>query len=86
MAAPNFRELVLAADIGRGGAKDPPTDATIIFTGMLQRLESDPLWAREYEDFVAAVSFAASGEVLDYETALNGMRRLIPPFSKNSPN
>src|SRR6266851_3412775 len=25
-SAPNFRELVLAADIGSGGEKDPPTD------------------------------------------------------------
>jgi hypothetical protein len=29
-----------------------------MFVEMLQRLETDPLWAREYEDFVRAVSFA----------------------------
>jgi hypothetical protein len=28
---------------------------------MLQRLEADPLWAREYGDFVAAVSFVGLG-------------------------
>ena len=33
-----------------------------LFADMLERLSADRLWAREYEDFVDAVSFAAPGE------------------------
>jgi hypothetical protein len=29
-----------------------------MFSEMLHRLETDPLWVREYEDFVRQVSFA----------------------------
>jgi len=78
-SAPNFRGLVLAAvaaDVGRGGEKDPPTDPGIIFAGMLQRLESDPIWAREYEDFVRAVSFAGPHEMIGFLDALASCRRL----------
>jgi hypothetical protein len=44
-SAAKFRELVLAAvaaDVGRGGEKNPPTDPALIFADMLKRLESDP--------------------------------------------
>jgi hypothetical protein len=78
--AAKFRELVLAAvaaDVGRGGEKDPPTDPTAIFGGMLQRLETDPLWAREYEDFVRQVSFAAAHEMIGFVEALASFRRLV---------
>lgn len=78
-SASNFRELVLAAvaaDLGRGGEKDPPTDPAIIFAGMLQRLETDPLWAQEYEDFVRAVSFARPQEMIGFVEALASCRRL----------
>jgi hypothetical protein len=79
-SAPNFRELVLAAvaaDIGRGGEQDPPTDPAEIFAGMLQQLETDPLWAREYEDFVRAVSFAGSHETIGFLDAVASCRRLV---------
>jgi hypothetical protein len=78
-AAPNFRELVLAAvaaDLGRGGEKDPPTDPANIFAGMLQRLETDPLWAREYEDFVRQVSFAGPEEMIGFLDVVASCRRL----------
>ena len=73
-----FRELVLAAaadDVGRGGetaASDPLT----MFADMLNRLETDPLWAREYEDFVRAVSFAA-GDAINFSKALAACERLV---------
>jgi hypothetical protein len=78
-----FGDLVLAAvaaDVGRGGEKDPPTDAAVIFAGMLQQLEADPLWAREYEDFVRAVSFAHSAREIEFEAAVNACRRLASAF------
>lgn len=80
-----FRELVLAAvaaDVGRGGERDPPTDPAVIFTGMLQQLETDPLWAREYEDFVAAVSFAKRDEAVRFGPALEALERLVAEVSE----
>jgi hypothetical protein len=43
---------------------------------MLHRLETDPLWAREYEEFVRQVSFAGPGEVIDFAAALAACTRL----------
>ena len=44
---------------------------------MLERLETDALWAREYEDFVRAVSFAGPGEAIDFADALAACTRLV---------
>jgi hypothetical protein len=74
-----FPELVLAAaeaDAGRGGGA-PAGDPATMFAEMLQRLETDPLWAREYEDFVRQVSFAGPGEVIDFAAALAACTQLI---------
>jgi hypothetical protein len=79
-AAPEFRDLVRAAvgaDVGRGGEIEPPADPEVIFKLLLQRLRTDPLWAREYEDFVAAVSFARPAESIDFDAALAALGRLI---------
>ena len=48
-----------------------------MFAEMLQRLETDPLWAREYEDFVRAVSFAGRDEAIDFAHAIAGCARLV---------
>lgn len=48
-----------------------------MFAEMLQRLETDPLWAREYEDFVQQVSFAGAGEVILFADALAACGRLV---------
>jgi hypothetical protein len=69
-----------AADVGRGGgaaAGDPVT----MFADMLRRLETDALWAREYEDFVRQVSFAGPGEVINFGDALGACLRLIDVIS-----
>ena len=76
-SATRFRELVLsaaAADEGRGGA--PAADPATMFAEMLQGLETDPLWAREYEEFVRAVSFAGPGEAVNFADALAACARL----------
>jgi Nucleotidyl transferase AbiEii toxin, Type IV TA system len=75
-AEPRFAELVLAAaaaDEGRGGA--PAADPTTMFAEMLRRLETDPLWAREYEDFVQQVSFAGLSETIGFAEALAACNR-----------
>jgi nucleotidyltransferase AbiEii toxin of type IV toxin-antitoxin system len=56
-SAPGFARLVLtavAADEGRGGV--PAMDASAMLAEMMRRLETDPLWAREYEEFVRQVT------------------------------
>ncbi len=78
-SAPRFSELVLAAaaaDADRGG-DTATSDPAAMFAEMLQRLEIDPLWAREYEDFVRQVSFAGPGEVIDFDHALAACARLV---------
>lgn len=78
-SAPRFPELVraaAAADVGRGGGA-AVDDPAAMFTDMLRRLEADALWAREYEDFVRAVSFAGPGEAIDFAHAIAACSRLI---------
>ena len=78
-SASRFPELVLAAaaaDVGRGGGA-PTGDPAVMFAEMLRRLETDPLWAREYEDFVRQVSFAGPEEALDFASALVACSRLV---------
>jgi hypothetical protein len=85
-AAPHFPQLVLAAagaDIGRGGG--PAGDPAEIFPEMLRRLETDPLWAKEYEDFVRQVSFAGAGEEIDFAEAFAACSRLAIKV-QNLPN
>ena len=83
-AAPRFRELVLAAvaaDQGRGGA--PAIDPVSMFAEMLRRLESDPLWSREYEDFVRSVSFTGPGEVIGFNDARVACIRLVAAVGRD---
>jgi predicted nucleotidyltransferase component of viral defense system len=79
-SAPRFAELVnaaAAADAGRGGERTMPADPASMFADMLHRLETDAVWAREYEDFVRAVSFAGPGEDIDFAHALAACTRLV---------
>jgi hypothetical protein len=79
-SAPNFRELVraaIAADLGRGGEAEPPRDPAFVLADMLRRLETDALWAREYEQFLAAVSFAPPDEEISFSEAHKAGRRLV---------
>ena len=79
-SAPRFPELVLAAaaaDVGRGGGSEISTDPAAMFAEMLRRLETDPLWAREYEDYVRQVSFAGPGEGIHFADALVACARLV---------
>jgi hypothetical protein len=79
-SAPRFPELVLAAaaaDVGRERESIPATNPATMLADMLQRLETDPLWAREYEDFVRQVSFAGPGEAINFAEAMAACRRLI---------
>lgn len=86
-AAPAFVRLVhgaLATDQGRGGEAVPADPATL-FTGMLERLGGDPLWAEEYAHFVDAVSFARPEDRIGFEVALGAMRELVALLSERPP-
>jgi hypothetical protein len=76
--APRFPALVAAAaaaDVERaGGSAGSPAD---MFSEMLRRLETDPLWAQEYEDFVRQVSFAGADEAIHFAGALAACGRLV---------
>lgn len=79
-SSPWFADLVhtaAAADVGRGGKRTASADPAAMFADMLRRLETDALWAREYEDFVRAVSFAGPGEAIDFAEALASCTRLV---------
>lgn len=78
-AAPGFASLVAAtakADAGRGGGQ-APADATARFLLMLEKLTADPLWSREYHEFVHSVSFAAADEIITFSSATESARRLV---------
>jgi hypothetical protein len=77
MPFPELVHAAAAADVGRGGKRIEPADPAAMFTDMLRRLEADALWAREYQDFVRAVSFAGPSEDIDFAHALTACTRLI---------
>ena len=63
------------SDTGRGAGR-APADVGERFRRMLERLETDPLWALEYDRFVQNVSFAAADELIPFTDALEAARRL----------
>ena len=82
-AAPDFVRLARAArvnDAGRGG-ESVPADPSLLFTGMLERLAGDPLWAQEYRHFVDAVSFAVPDQRIGFEAALVAAQELVALLS-----
>ena len=44
---------------------------------MLDQLAADPLWAREYDEFVLDKSFAKPTEVISFETAIAAVHQLV---------
>ena len=78
--SPDFARLVRAAmaeDAGRGGEAIASASPFALFAVMLDTLHSDPLWAREYEDFVDAVSFASPDNQIGFTAALDATRDLV---------
>ena len=78
-SAPRFRELVIAAvaaDVGRGGGTPAGRSGDDVRRHAAPA-GTDPLWAREYEDFVRQVSFAGPGEAIHFPDALAACARLV---------
>ena len=83
VASAQFVPLVLqarAADEGRGGETSASSSPALLFAGMLERLNTDPLWAAEYEQFVNLTSFARPDEQIDFADALAAVRELVALF------
>jgi hypothetical protein len=55
------------------------------FRLMLERLESDPEYAIEYDTFVNGVSYAPAGNFPDFTTAMQGVRELVQVASARFP-
>ena len=66
----------MTRDVGRGGGR-APAGVPERFALMFEVLTDDPLWAREYGQFVNDVSFAAPEELVSYADAFKAVRRLV---------
>jgi hypothetical protein len=70
--APKFatllhQTLILDSDRGKGRA---PADPQERLTAILDRLNSDKLWGREYDEYVESVSYAPTSERISFAAAL----------------
>lgn len=77
--SPDFARLLAQAaadDTGRGGARVPASPQER-FAIMLERLQTDALWAEEYETYVLRVSYAAPQERIAFADALAAVVRLV---------
>jgi hypothetical protein len=74
---PRLVRKAMSDDTGRGGEATASSDPATLFAGMLERLSADPLWAAEYQDHVGQVSFAAPGELIDFDRALAAVKDMV---------
>lgn len=85
-AAADFLPLLkqkAEADSNRGGG-GAPTDPVDRFAAMLDLIRTDPLWAREYDEFVRQVSFASPDQQITFDFALDATSRLVARFIEAS--
>jgi hypothetical protein len=75
---PLLRQKV-EADSSRGGGR-APADPVARFAGMLELLRTDPLWAKEYDEFVRQVSFASPDQEITFDHAFDATSRLVARF------
>jgi hypothetical protein len=71
---PLARQL-LETDAKRTGDKN--ADGLTLLQAMLPTLTNDPLWRREYEEFVGAVSFGAATDRLSFDQAITACGALV---------
>jgi hypothetical protein len=79
---PALARQTVEDDSGRGG-EGVPADARERFSVMLERLGSDRLWEREYENFVLQVSFAREDEEISFAEAFAATKRLVASIYNN---
>ena len=78
---PNLALKAVSDDEGRGGTATTGIKPAALFAGMLERLAADPLWAREYQDYVQQVSYAELDQLISFEQALAAVRDLVALIS-----
>lgn len=71
---PLAREL-LQIDARRAGNDN--ADGLALLAAMLPKIEDDPLWKAEYQQFVGAVSFGPDAERIAYDDAIAACARLV---------
>jgi hypothetical protein len=76
---PQFAELVKQAVANDADKKrvDATQEHAQMFADMIRCLKSDPLWKKEYEEFVLQVSFAEEHEKIGFAEALAATMRLV---------
>lgn len=79
LADENFPDLVTAAMQvdDRRAASLSGLSIGEKFMRMLERLDTDAVYAAEYDTFVKGVSYAAEGEFPDFATAMQAVRALV---------
>lgn len=71
------------ADSSRGGGT-APADPVERFATMLDLIRTDPLWAKEYDEFVRQVSFASPDQQITFDRALDATSRLVASFTEGA--
>lgn len=71
------------ADSNRGGG-GAPADLVERFATMLNLIRTDPLWAKEYDEFVRQVSFASPDQQITFSAALDATSRLVTRFTETT--
>lgn len=66
---------ILEADAKRAG--DAAADGLSLLQAMLPKVVGDPLWRREYEDFVIAVSFGPDADRISFDRAVAECEGLV---------
>lgn len=75
-----FAVMVLKAmsgDSGRGGTDMRASTPDALLAGMVERLDSDLLWASEYRDYVQQVSYADIQQLIPFDQALAAVTDLV---------
>lgn len=72
---PPLARALLDVDAKRSGEKAPTGVA--LLSAMLPKIEGDPLWKGEYDQFVGSVSFGADAERIAYDDAIAACARMV---------
>ena len=66
---------ILEIDARRTGDRD--ADGLSLLRGILPAVAADPLWRKEYDEFVGAVSFGPAADRLSFDRAMTACEGLV---------
>lgn len=79
---PPLARRLIAADARRSG--DVHATGPHLLREMLPTIQGDPLWRRDYEQFVGAVSFGTDAERISFDQAVATCNRLVETLLEGS--